>query len=95
MIEGMLRLMASPADFTGPVNIGNPDEYTMIQLAETILRLVGGRSKLVFRSLPADDPRRRQPNITLARQELGWQPSVALEDGLKETIGYFRKHLGL
>ena len=91
LVEGMLRLMASPADFTGPVNIGNPGEFTMIELAERVLHLVGGRSTLVFRPLPADDPRQRQPNIELARDKLGWQPSVALEDGLKETIAYFRR----
>ena len=95
LIEGMLRLMASPPDFTGPINIGNPGEFTMIELAEKILKQVGGRSTLVFRPLPADDPRQRQPNIDLARSKLGWQPRVPLDDGLKETIAYFRKLLQL
>jgi UDP-glucuronate decarboxylase len=94
LIEGMIRLMESPPEFTGPVNIGNPGEFTMIELAELVLRTVGGDSKLVFRPLPADDPRQRQPDISLAKQELGWEPKVALEDGLKETVAYFRKLLG-
>jgi UDP-glucuronate decarboxylase len=90
LVDGTLRMMDSPADFTGPVNIGNPGEYTMLELAERILRLTGSTAKLVFRPLPADDPRQRQPDITLAREALGWTPKVSLEDGLKETIGYFR-----
>lgn len=93
LIDGMVRLMDSPADFTGPVNIGNPSEFTMLELAEIILRLVGGKSKLVYMPLPADDPKQRQPDITLAKASLGWAPKVALEDGLKETIAYFRKLL--
>jgi UDP-glucuronate decarboxylase len=94
LIEGMLRLMDSPADFTGPVNIGNPGEFTMLELAEKILKLVGGKSKISFHSLPADDPRQRQPDISLAQQHLGWKPTVNLEDGLKETVTYFRETLG-
>ena len=90
LIDGMVRLMDSDAGFTGPVNIGNPVEFTMLELAETVLRLVGSKSKLVLRPLPQDDPRQRKPNIELAHKELGWQPKVALEDGLKETITYFR-----
>ena len=93
LIDGMVRLMDSPADFTGPVNIGNPSEFTMLELAEMILRLVGGKSKLVYMPLPADDPKQRQPDITLAKASLGWAPKVTLEDGLKETIAYFRKLL--
>jgi len=93
LIEGMLRLMESRADFTGPVNIGNPTEFTMLELAENVLRLVGGSSKLVFHPLPADDPKQRKPLIDLAQHELAWQPKVALEDGLKETIAYFKKLL--
>ena len=95
LIEGMLRLMDSPADFTGPVNIGNPGEFTMLELAENVLRLVGGKSKLTFHPLPADDPKQRQPNITLAKEKLGWSPTVQLEDGLKETVVYFRKLLNV
>jgi UDP-glucuronate decarboxylase len=90
LIDGMISLMDSPAAFVGPVNIGNPCEFTMLELAEMTIRLVGGRSKLVFLPLPSDDPRQRQPDISLARDKLGWQPSVGLEDGLKETIAYFR-----
>jgi len=93
LIEGMLRLMDSRADFTGPVNIGNPTEFTMLALAENVLRLVGSKSKLVFHPLPDDDPKQRKPLIDLARQELAWQPKVALEDGLKETIAYFKRTL--
>ena len=93
LIEGMLRLMDSPADLTGPINIGNPSEYTMLELAETVLRLVGGASKIEFRPLPSDDPRQRQPDISLAKADLGWEPKIGLEDGLKETIAYFRHRL--
>jgi len=91
LIEGMLRLMDTPVEFTGPINIGNPGEFTMLQLAETLLRMTGSRSKLIFRPLPQDDPRQRKPDITLAQDKLGWKPQVALEEGLKETIAYFRK----
>lgn len=90
LIEAMLRMMDTPAGFTGPVNIGNPGEFTMRELAEKVLSLVGGPSRLSFQPLPADDPRQRQPDIALAREKLGWEPQVALEDGLKETIAYFR-----
>jgi UDP-glucuronate decarboxylase len=90
LIEGMLRFMDSPADFTGPVNIGNPGEFTMLELAENVLRLVGGTSKITFHPLPSDDPRQRQPNIELAKSALDWEPKVSLEDGLKETVAYFR-----
>lgn len=94
LIDGMVRLMNSPADFTGPVNIGNPGEFTMLELAEKVLTLTGSRSKLVFEPLPQDDPKQRQPDISLAKQALDWQPRVSLEDGLKETIRYFRDLLG-
>ncbi len=90
LIEVIVRMMESERGFTGPVNIGNPVEHTMLELAEKVIALVGGRSKLVFQPLPADDPRQRQPDIRMARDKLGWQPKVALEDGLRETIGYFR-----
>ncbi|MDR1162512.1 MAG: SDR family oxidoreductase [Candidatus Accumulibacter sp.] len=95
LIDGMLRMMESPAEFVGPVNLGNPVEFTMIELAETVLRLVGGKSKLVFLPLPQDDPRQRKPDIALAESELRWTPKVTLEDGLKETIAYFRKTLNV
>ena len=93
LIEAMIGMMDSPAEFVGPVNIGNPSEFTMLELAETVLRLVGGKSGLTYMPLPSDDPRQRQPDIALAKQHLGWTPKVALEDGLKETIAYFRKTL--
>jgi UDP-glucuronate decarboxylase len=93
LIDGMIRFMASPAEFTGPVNIGNPVEFTMLELAEKVLAQVGGPSRIVYRPLPADDPRQRQPDITLARQQLGWAPSVGLDDGLARTIAYFRERL--
>lgn len=90
LIEGMIRLMDSPVEFTGPVNVGNPGEFTMIELAETVIRLTGTKSKLVFEPLPQDDPKQRCPDIALAQSRLDWEPKVALEDGLKETIDYFR-----
>jgi UDP-glucuronate decarboxylase len=91
LVEGMLRLMDSPADFTGPVNIGNPGEFTMLELAEKVITLTGSHSRLVHLPLPSDDPKQRQPNIELAKSHLDWEPKVCLEDGLKETIAYFRK----
>ena len=90
LVEGMILFMRSPSDFTGPVNMGNPVEFTMLQLAEHVLQLVGGKSNLVFHPLPADDPRQRQPDISLAKARLGWEPKVCLEDGLKRTVSYFR-----
>ncbi|HOZ27322.1 MAG TPA: SDR family oxidoreductase [Hyphomonadaceae bacterium] len=93
LVDGMIRLMDSPDDVTGPINVGNPGEFTMIELAETVLKLVGSKSKLVRQPLPADDPKQRKPDITRARNTLGWEPKVQLEDGLGETIAYFRKLL--
>jgi UDP-glucuronate decarboxylase len=93
LIDGALRLMATPPEFTGPVNIGNPDEFTIRALAEMILEQTGSRSALHFMPLPQDDPRQRQPDITLARDTLGWQPSVPLRDGLVKTIAYFDRLL--
>jgi UDP-glucuronate decarboxylase len=90
LIDGMIRLMDTGDDVTGPINVGNPDEFTMIELAEAVLKLTGSKSKLVKMPLPEDDPKQRQPDITRARNTLGWQPKVKLEDGLKETIAYFR-----
>ena len=95
LIEGMLRLMDSPADLTGPINIGNPGEFTMLELAEKVLLLVGGKSKLSFHALPSDDPRQRKPDIRLAKSALDWEPKVSLEDGLRETISYFRTLLNV
>lgn len=93
LIEGMLRLMDSPADLTGPVNIGNPGEFTMLELAEKVIHFTGSKSRLIFQPLPSDDPRQRQPDILLAKEKLRWEPKVTLDDGLKETIGYFRSTL--
>ena len=93
MIEGFVRMMDSEKGFTGPVNMGNSNEFTMLELAENVLRLTDSKSKLTFKPLPTDDPRQRQPNITLAKEKLSWEPKVQLEDGLKETIDYFRKLL--
>jgi UDP-glucuronate decarboxylase len=90
LIEGMLRMMKTERGFAGPVNLGNPEEFTMRQLAELVLRLTGSNSRLVCHPLPPDDPRQRQPDISLAVEKLGWRPSVALEDGLLKTIEYFR-----
>ncbi|MGO9996002.1 MAG: UDP-glucuronic acid decarboxylase family protein, partial [Steroidobacteraceae bacterium] len=94
LVEAMIRMMGTASDFPGPVNIGNPGEFTMLGLAEMVIKLTASRSKLVYRSLPSDDPKQRQPDIGLARQALAWEPKVSLEDGLKETIGYFRRALG-
>jgi UDP-glucuronate decarboxylase len=92
LIEGFIRLMEKEG-ITGPVNIGNPGEYTMLGLAELVLKKVGGKSKLTFHPLPGDDPKQRRPDITLAQNELGWNPTVNLEDGLDPTIAYFRRLL--
>ncbi len=93
LTEAMVLLMATPVDFTGPVNVGNAVESTMLELAELVLGIVGGRSRLEFRPLPQDDPKQRCPDISLARKSLGWEPKVGLEDGLKETVAYFRHRL--
>lgn len=90
LIDGMMRLMDSPAAFTGPVNIGNPGEFTMLELAETILSLTGSSSRIRFEPLPQDDPKQRKPDNSLAKSALDWEPKVPLADGLKETITYFR-----
>jgi len=94
LIDGMMRLMDSPAAFTGPVNVGNPQETTMLELADTICRLTGSASAIEFRPLPQDDPKQRRPDIGLAERALGWAPRTALEDGLKETIAYFQRIVG-
>ncbi|MDO8720629.1 MAG: SDR family oxidoreductase [Syntrophales bacterium] len=90
LIEGMIRMMDTPDNFPGPVNIGNPAEFTIIQLAEAIIRLTGSRSRIAFKPLPEGDPRQRKPDITLARDILGWQPRINLSEGLEKTIAYFR-----
>ncbi len=93
LVEGMIRMMASPEGFTGPVNLGNPGEFTMLELAEKVLAKVGGKSKIVFKPLPQDDPKMRRPDISLAKKELGWGPKVSLDEGLDEVIDYFRRTL--
>jgi len=93
LIEGFLRMMASAHEVTGPINIGNPKEFTIRQLAETILKMVGGQSRLILKPLPQDDPKQRQPDITVARNTLAWEPQVELEEGLQKTIAYFRECL--
>ena len=95
LIEGFIRLMASPSDTTGPINIGNPVESTIKELAETVIAMVGGKSKLIFNPLPQDDPKQRKPDITLARNKLGWEPKVKLHDGLSNTVDYFKKFLAV
>ena len=90
LIEAIVLTMDTDSDFTGPVNIGNPVEFTMIELAELILRLTGSKSKLIYKDLPQDDPKQRKPDIHLAQSKLNWSPKVQLEDGLKETISYFK-----
>lgn len=90
LIEGMIRMMASRDSFTGPVNIGNPEEFTILELAEKIINLTGSRSKIIMKPLPPDDPMQRQPDITLAKKELSWSPEIRLEDGLLKTIDFFR-----
>jgi UDP-glucuronate decarboxylase len=90
LIEGMLRMMDSEKGFSGPVNLGNPGEFTMLELAEKVLRATSSKSRLVKRPLPTDDPKQRKPDISLAKAKLDWEPKVPLDDGLRETIGYFR-----
>jgi len=90
LIEGFIRLMNTEPGFTGPVNLGNPGEFTMLELAEKVIELTGSKSKLTFMPLPQDDPKQRQPNIELAKAKLGWEPTVNLESGLKKTIEYFK-----
>lgn len=91
LVEGMIRLMASRTEFTGPVNIGNPNEFTMLELAQKVIELTKSKSQIKFFPLPQDDPMQRQPVIDLAKKELGWEPTIELEDGLKSTIEYFKK----
>jgi UDP-glucuronate decarboxylase len=93
LIDGFVRLMDSPDTFTGPVNLGNPDEFSILELAEKVIQITKSKSKIVYKPLPQDDPTQRQPDIKLARKTLKWKPQVKLEDGLKETIKYFRKLL--
>jgi len=90
LIEGLIRMMNSPEGFTGPINIGNPREFTIMQLAETLIRMTGSSSRITFNTLPQDDPIQRRPDIALAREKLGWEPRIQLSEGLEKTIAYFR-----
>lgn len=90
LIEGIVRFMDTPEGFTGPINLGNNHEFTMLQLAEEVISLTGSSSKIVFQPLPDDDPRQRQPDLAMAKRHLDWEPKVSLKDGLRETIGYFQ-----
>lgn len=90
LVEGIIRFMASSKEFTGPMNLGNPEEFTMLGLAEKVIELTGSKSKIVFGPLPMDDPKQRQPDISLAKAELGWEPQVNLQEGLEHTIGYMQ-----
>jgi UDP-glucuronate decarboxylase len=90
LINGMIKLMNSPDEFTGPVNLGNPTEFSILELAEVVIKLTGAKSKIVFKQLPPDDPMQRQPDITLAKEKLSWEPTVPLEEGLKRTVEYFK-----
>ena len=93
LVEALVRLMNSPDDMTGPVNFGNPDEFSILELAEITIKLTNSRSKIIFKPLPQDDPLQRQPDISLAKKRLDWEPVVKLEDGLKQTIAYFKSVL--
>jgi UDP-glucuronate decarboxylase len=93
LIEAIMLMMVSHVEFTGPVNIGNPTEFTIKELAEKVIKLTNSKSKIINMPLPQDDPKQRKPDITLAKQNLGWEPKVSLQDGLKETISYFRNFI--
>jgi UDP-glucuronate decarboxylase len=93
MIDGMIRMMATPDGFLGPVNLGNPREFTILELAELVIRMTDSRAKIIFKPLPQDDPTQRKPDITMAESNLGWQPKIPLEEGLEKTIAYFREQL--
>jgi UDP-glucuronate decarboxylase len=90
LIDVMIKMMESKREITGPVNIGNPSEFTILELAEKILKITQSKSKLIFKPLPSDDPKQRKPNINLAKINLNWEPKICLEDGLVETISYFK-----
>jgi dTDP-glucose 4,6-dehydratase len=92
MVEGLYRLLMS--SHTGPMNLGNPDEMSLLEMARQVIRQTDSKSRIVFHSLPTDDPKVRQPDITLARKVLGWRPTVSLEQGLSRTVAYFRKRVG-
>ena len=93
LVTGLISLMGTGSEFVGPVNIGNPGEFTIRQLAERVIDLTGSKSQLVHRPLPQDDPKQRQPDITMARAKLGWEPTVKLDEGLRPTIAYFEDEI--
>ena len=93
LIEGMVRLMASPADFTGPCNLGNPGEFSILQLADKVIDITGSKSEIVYKPLPSDDPLQRKPVIDLVKEHLGWEPHIQLDEGLRKTIEYFKRIL--
>ena len=95
LIEAMIRMMNSEAGFTGPVNTGNPGEFTIKELAEKVVAKIGGSSKIVYKDLPKDDPTQRRPDITLAKTKLGWEPKIKLDEGLDKTIEYFKTQINL
>ena len=89
MVKGLMLLMKTPDDVTGPINLGNPEEYSILEMAQRILKLTASKSEIVLKPLPQDDPERRQPDISLAKEVFGWSPKVRLEEGLPKTIEYF------
>ena len=93
LIDAIIKMMNSKEEFTGPVNLGNPGEFTMLELADLVIKLTNSKSKIIFKELPQDDPTQRKPNISLAKKELNWEPSINLEEGLKRTIDYFKKKI--
>ena len=93
LIEGIVKMMSSREDFVGPVNLGNPIEFTILDLAKKIIELTDSKSIIIYKSLPEDDPKQRQPNIELANKELKWKPKIQLDEGLKKTIDYFKRLL--
>jgi UDP-glucuronate decarboxylase len=93
MIEGLIRMMNAPDDFVGPVNLGNPEEQKILELAQTIIRLARSKSEIEFHPPPLDDPKRRQPDISLAKEKLDWEPKIGLEEGLEKTIQFFREYV--
>ena len=93
LVNGLISLMNSREELTGPVNLGNPGEFTIRELAEKVISMTGSKSSLIFEPLPQDDPTQRQPDITQAKAELGWEPGITLDEGLKSTIDYFRTHI--
>ena len=90
LIKGLISMMETDKSVTGPINLGNPNEFTMNQLAREVIRITNSKSKIAYKELPQDDPRKRQPDITLAKSELNWEPTIELEEGLKKTIDYFK-----